>query len=165
MHYAYVCTIYACIHSSIHSFIHYSLFLFLFPSVPAHHSTSTISIPYRFLSPPNQPHFLPSMRHIKSHIRTQIKITFTRSSPHLIPIIFRIPIQRLVSIFQIGIHLPFDACPRTAVREVYFSAAVGAAEHDLFLPVAEGDELGWRWVGGLAGEFCLGGVGGGVFVD
>lgn len=88
------------------------------------------------------------MRHIKSHIRTQIKITFTRSSPNLIPIIFRIPIQRLVSIFQIGIHLPFDACPRTAVREVYFSAAVGTSEDDLFLPVAEGDELGWRWVGG-----------------
>lgn len=31
------------------------------------------------------------------------------------------------------------------MREVYFSAAVGAAEDDLFLPVAEGDELGWRW--------------------
>lgn len=70
-----------------------------------------------------------------------------------------------MSIFQIGIHLPFDACPRTAVREVYFSAAVGTSEDDLFLPVAEGDELGWRWVGGLAGGFCLGGVGGGVFVD
>lgn len=105
------------------------------------------------------------MRHIKSHIRTQIKITFTRSSPNLIPVIFRIPIQRLVSIFQIGIHLPFDACPRTAVREVYFSAAVGASEDDLFLPVAEGDELGWRWVGGeLARGVFLGGVGVGLLL-
>lgn len=106
------------------------------------------------------------MRHIKSHIRAQIKITFTRSSPNLIPIIFRIPIQRLVSVFQVRIHLPFDACPRTAVREVYFSTAVGASEHDLFLPVAEGDELGWRWVGGeLARGVLFGWRGGGVFVD
>lgn len=156
-------------HSSIHPFVH--SFLALSLPLSLHPCSSFNTNHFHSVQVPqpsriNPTSFLSSMRHIKSHIRTQIKITFTRSSPNLIPIIFRIPIQRLVSIFQIGIHLPFDACPRTAVREVYFSAAVGASEDDLFLPVAEGDELGWRWVGGeLARGVFLGGVGGGVFVD